>query len=89
MPIADDRADRIESKVDVLTVAVNRLALIDERQIEAGKRMGVLEDRVAKMEANHNALDGKVNKWVNMMVGAWGILGVLYTLYNTFKPLIH
>lgn len=89
MTISEDRADRIEGKIDTLTTAVNRLALIDERQIEAGKRMGVLEDRVAKNEEKTNAVDMKVEKWINRGVGIWAIVGAMFALYQTFAPLIH
>lgn len=100
MPISEDRADRIEAKVDGLILAVNRLAVIDERQIEAGKRVGALEDRLAKLEERQevdqdflkdkiNEVDAKVNKWVNMGIGAWAIVVTLYAIYNTFRPVIH
>lgn len=100
MPISEDRADRIEAKVDGLISAVNRLAVIDERQIESGKRMGQLEDRVAKLEEcqkkDHETtkqaillLDTKLNKWINMGIGAWAVVVTLYSIYSTFKPVIH
>lgn len=99
MTISNERADRIEVKVDSLISAVNRLAVIDERQIESGKRIGQLEDRVAKLEERHkneldairesyHVLEAKVNKWVNMGIGAWAVVVTLYSLYNTFKPVI-
>lgn len=89
MTISEDRADRIEAKIDTLTTAVNRLALIDERQIEAGKRMGQLEDRVAKTEEKVNMINAKVDTWINRGIGVWAAVGLLFALYKTFEPIIH
>ena len=89
MPISEERADKLEAKVDMLIMAVNRLAIIDERQIESGKRMGVLEDRVAKNEVLTDAVDRKVDKWINRGIGIWGVVGFLFAVYQTFKPLFH
>lgn len=42
---------RLESKVDQLTDAVNRLVLIEERQMTQGQRIGALEQRAAVLES--------------------------------------
>lgn len=89
MPISEDRAERIESKIDVLTTAVNRLAIIDERQIEAGRRIGTIEDRVSKMEEKVQNVDRKLDKWINMGMGAWAIVVTLFAIYQTFSPVVH
>lgn len=89
MPISEERADKLEAKVDVLIIAVNRLALIDERQIEAGKRMGIVEDRIAKNEEKADQIDRKVDKWINRGIGIWGVVGFLFLVYQTFAPLLH
>jgi len=98
--IPESDVERLERKIDVLTVAVNRLAVIDERQIAAGQRMGALEDRVAKMEECEKKdkellserisnLDGKVNRLLYTGVGMMTVLGTLYSVYVTFRPIIH
>jgi len=84
VPISEDRADRLEAKVDALISAVNRLAVIDERQVHAGIRMGHLEDRVSKAEQKHADLAALVNQWVNRTLGMWAILVVLFTLFRAF-----
>lgn len=97
MPISEDRADRIELKLDALTQAVHRLAVIDERQIEAGRRVGHLEDRVAKAEtmlsqyketfaAELVRIEKKVDTWIQRGIGAWALAMTIYTLYTTFFP---
>jgi hypothetical protein len=87
--MSDERADKIEAKVDVLIIAVNKLALIDERQIEAGKRMGAVEDRIAKAEVKIDNVDRRVDKWINRGIGIWGVVGFLFAVYQTFKPFLH
>lgn len=89
MTISEDRADRIEQKIDVLTTAVNRLAIIDERQIEAGRRTGIIEDRIAKTEQKLTDVEKKLDKWVNMGIGAWALIGTLFAVYQAFAPIIH
>ena len=69
MPDADDIA-RIESKVDRLTQAVEKLVLIEERQTTQGQRIGALEQRVATAEAAITATDRKLEQWLNR---AWGV----------------
>lgn len=86
MTISEDRADRIEDKVDTLISAVNRLAIIDERQMETGRRMGLLEEKVAKLESEVRKSEQKLDKWINMGVGAWGFVGFIFAMYQTFRP---
>lgn len=50
MPISEERSLILERKIDDLTTAVNRLILIDERQITQGKRLGDLEERCGNLE---------------------------------------
>lgn len=50
----DDFA-RVEKKVDKCLEAIERLVLIDERQVVQGQRMGQLEQRLAADEATHKA----------------------------------
>lgn len=99
MTISEDRADRIEAKIDVLTTAVNRLAVIDERQIEHGKRTGQIEDRIAKLEEAHKKdvesikdklllTDKKVDRWIHMGMGAWAIVVTLWGVYQTVAPML-
>lgn len=88
MPISEDRADKMEQKIDTLIVAVNRLAIIDERQIESGRRVGLIEDRLAKLEAKQDAAEKKLDRWINMGVGIWGFVGFGIILYQTFRPLL-
>jgi hypothetical protein len=84
---------RLESKVDLLTEAINKLVLIDERQIIQGQRLGALEQRIAELEGTVKTLertmensiskvDRKVDMWINRGIGVWAVVGVLAAAYQ-------
>ena len=85
---------RLEGKVDDLTEAVLRLVVVEERQTAQGARIGGLEQVVAalnsKMEQSSvsqtsaiNALDMKVERWINRGIGVWGVVAVLFAVTNS------
>lgn len=88
-PISDERASRIEHKIDELTAAVNRLAIIEERQIEGGKRMSFLEERTQRIGSQLQTLEKKVDLWVNRGIGVWAVVVTLYSVYQTFGKVLH
>lgn len=47
-----DDFSRVEKKVDKCLEAIERLVLIDERQVVQGQRMGQIEQRQASIEAS-------------------------------------
>jgi tetrahydromethanopterin S-methyltransferase subunit G len=89
MPISEDRADRIEQKLEEIKAALTQMARIDERQIEAGRRIGHLENEVTTLKAEKAALEKKVDSWVNRGIGVWGLVVVLFAVYQAFAPVIH
>lgn len=87
--IPEDRADRIEQKVDKLTEAVQKLVLIEERQLTQGQRIGECEKKMAVLEERHDTLSHKVEAWINRGIGAWGVatlIATLVTLYFQMRP---
>ena len=48
--VSADDLQRVEGKVDKCLEAIERLVLIDERQVVQGQRMGQIEQRCAVME---------------------------------------
>lgn len=96
LSISETRAERMETKLDHLLTEVTKLtALHHERQIETGRRIGLLEDRLAKQEtsfqdyktyatAEFTRLDAEISRWKNYGFGAWAVVLALYTLYTTF-----
>lgn len=82
MAISEDRAAIIENKIDKLSEAVTRLVLIDERQITQGGRLGKLEEEHAKLQARYQLLDAKVERWINMGIGAWAVMTLVFVLWQ-------
>lgn len=71
---------RIESKVDKLTDAVTRLILVEERQTAQGVRITNLEDKTEEIEVCVRKVDRKVERWVNMVLGAWAVVLAVFAV---------
>jgi hypothetical protein len=71
---------RLESKVDKLTDAVQRLILIEERQSSQGERIGKCEANLAVHDQAIHKTDKKVDQWINRGIGVWAAAAVLFTL---------
>ena len=80
---------RIESKVDKLTDAVTRLILVEERQTAQGVRITNLEDKTEELDHKYNKVDRKVERWVNMGMGAWAIVVVIFAFVQLVAKLQH
>lgn len=87
MPISEDRADKLELKLDRIIETLGKLTVLEERQIESGRRMGALEDRVAKAEVKVDNTDKKVDTWIQRGIGAWALVSTLFVLYQTVSPI--
>ena len=71
---------RLESKVDKLTDAIQRLILIEERQTTQGERIGRCETSIAVSENTLVRMDKKVDQWINRGIGVWAAALSLFTL---------
>ena len=80
---------RIETKVDKLTDAVTRLILVEERQTAQGVRITALEDKTEDLDYKYNKVDRKVERWVNMGMGAWAIVVVIFAFVQLVAKLQH
>ena len=82
-----DTADllRIERKVDRLSDAVEKLVLIEERQTTQGGRIGLVEHRLAISEASMQAIERKVDMWINRGIGVWAVAATLFAVLKTLK----
>jgi len=80
---------RIETKVDKLTDAVTRLILVEERQTAQGLRITALEDKTEDLDNKYNKVDRKVERWVNMGMGAWAIVVVIFAFVQLVAKLQH
>lgn len=69
---------RLESKVDKLTDAVQRLIIVEERQSNMVERIGQCEIKLQSNETLIYRVDSKVERWVNRGVGVWALVIVLF-----------
>ena len=88
-----EELSRLEGKVDKCLEAIERLVLIDERQIVQGQRMGQLEQRCAAIEVQVHAqtekladairaTSSKLDKWINFGLGAYALAATAFTIYQ-------
>lgn len=88
-----EELSRLEGKVDKCLEAIERLVLIDERQIVQGQRMGHLEQRCAAIEvqlqaqvekvtAANSETRQKLDKWINFGLGAYALAATAFTVYQ-------
>ena len=78
--MTDDDFKRLETKVDKLGEAIQKLILVEERQATQGTRIGAVEQRMSSIETAHNKLDRKVEMWVIRGIGVWGLAVTLFAL---------
>jgi hypothetical protein len=71
---------RLEVKVDILTVAINKLVLVEERQ-------SVQALSITSLTARITILEQKLDMWINRGVGVWALAATLFTLYKAFVPI--
>jgi len=85
----------IEQKIDKLSEAVQKLVLIDERQITQGTRMGKLEEQMGSFQSELNTLrsnhhlqiiqlERKVDKWINLFWGGWAVFSFGLMVWQKF-----
>lgn len=88
-----EELSRLEGKVDKCLEAIERLVLIDERQIVQGQRMGQLEQRCTAIEVQAQtqaekqseairATSAKLEKWINFGLGAYALAATAFTIYQ-------
>lgn len=80
--VSKEDFSRLEAKVDDLNKAVSKLILFEERQANQGARIGDVEKSIAVLERLQNDTDRKVEKWINMGMGAWAVAAVLFTIFQ-------
>jgi hypothetical protein len=85
-PVSEERAIVIEQKLDKLTETVQKLVLIDERQVTQGTRLGKIEEAIALLQVSHIQLERKVDKWINLFWGGWAVFSFGLMLYQKFAP---
>lgn len=80
---------RIETKVDKLTDAVTRLILVEERQTAQGVRIGALEQKAVQLNHEVQTVDRKLDRWVNMGMGAWAVVLIVFAFVELVAKIQH
>jgi hypothetical protein len=73
---------RLESKVDKMAEAINKLVVLEERLVNQGARIGQVEQSITAITVAHNNLKEKVDAWINRGIGIWAIVLVAWTIYS-------
>lgn len=79
-PVSQDDFRRLETKVDKLTDAIQRLILIEERQSSQGERIGRCESSLAVHDTIIHKTDKKVDQWINRGIGVWVSAAILFSI---------
>lgn len=74
----EDNFTRLESKVDILTGAINRLVLFEERQ-------SIQALSISDLQARIRGAEDRLQQWINRGVGAWAIVSLVAFLYQALK----
>ncbi len=78
--------ERLEAKIDQMAAALIKLILVEERQSTQGIRLGETEKSLAVLEAQYVSLERKLDKWINMGIGVWGVILFLFAAIKQFYP---
>ena len=78
--MTDDDFRRLETKVDKLTDAVQKLILVEERLANQGERIGRVEAAVAVVESHSYRTERKLDQWINRGIGVWGLAVTVFAL---------
>jgi len=77
---------RLETKVDKLSDAMEKLIRVEERQSNQGERIGALENSIAVNTVKISEVQRNLDQWVNRGIGVWGLAATLWILYTQFFP---
>lgn len=75
---------RFEKKLDLLSDAIGKLVLVEERQ--SNQNMSIIELR-KDIEANRLAIDKTdklLQQWINRGIGVWGLAITIFSLVEIF-----
>lgn len=81
-PATSGDIDRLIQEIRELRHDIKPAILMEERQAEQGKRLGILEGRMSVDEAVTIKLEKKVDQWINRGIGVWIAAFALFTLAN-------
>lgn len=80
---------RLEGKVNMIAEALNKLVVVEERQLTQGERIGRLEAELAAEKERHLATREELSRWINRGIGVWVAVGVIAASYQFGIQVFH
>jgi molybdopterin converting factor small subunit len=80
---------RLEDKVNSIADALNKLILVEERQLTQGERIGKLEAELAATKEKLALTKENLDRWVNRGIGVWVAVGVIAASYQFGIQVFH
>jgi glucose-6-phosphate isomerase len=78
---------RLERKVDKIAAILNKFILVEERQSIQREEIDELAKDIKALVARVEANERKIDKWINLGVGGWTVIIVLWSIYTVvYKP---
>lgn len=83
-PVSVTSADfnRLERKVDKMADALQQLVRVEERQTNQGVRIGETEKELVTLATKIDAIDKKVDQWINRGIGVWAVAVTLWAVFE-------
>lgn len=78
---------RLENKIDEVANAVQSLILIEERQVNQKAELDTVKTRVEALGVEQGKINRRIDRMVNLVIGGWAVLVVLFELYKMVKGL--
>ena len=78
---------RLENKIDEVANAVQSLIIIEERQVNQKAELDSLKTRVEALGVEQGQINRRIDRMVNLVIGGWAVLVVLFELYKMMKGL--
>lgn len=76
---------RLEGKIDEMSDAIKSLIIIEERQANHTTEINDMKKRVEAMGVEQGKINRRIDRLVNMVIGGWAVLVVLFEVYKTVK----
>jgi molybdopterin converting factor small subunit len=80
---------RLEDKVNSIADALNKLILVEERQLTQGERIGKLEAELAATKEKLTLTKENLDRWVNRGIGVWVAVGTIAAMYEFGVQVFH
>ena len=71
--------------MDRLAELFSQLLVFEERQQQHNRRLEAVEDRQERQDDRIASVAGKLDRWINMGIGAWALAATAWTVFQGLK----